>query len=83
MRILYFAWVREKTGIDMEDVQPPANVADLTDLVEWLRSRGDGFEEALGDASRVRAAVNQEAVKLDHPVGPDDEVAFFPPVTGG
>lgn len=83
MKILYFAWVREKTGIDAEEVQPPSHVKDLTALVEWLRGRSDGFEEALGDVSRVCAAVNQEAVKLDHAVGPDDEVAFFPPVTGG
>lgn len=83
MKILYFAWVREKTGVDMEDVQPPADVTDVSGLVEWLCGRGDGFKDALGDANKVRAAVNQEAVSLDHPVSPDDEVAFFPPVTGG
>ncbi len=83
MKILYFAWVREKTGVDAEEVQLPTDVKDVMGLVEWLRGRGDGFAEALGDVSAVRAAVNQEAVKLDHPVGPNDEVAFFPPVTGG
>jgi len=83
VKILYFAWVREKTGVDAEEVQLPTDVKDVMGLVEWLRGRGDGFAEALGDVSAVRAAVNQEAVKLDHPVGPNDEVAFFPPVTGG
>ncbi len=83
MKILYFAWVREKTGVDAEEVQLPTDIKDVMGLVEWLRGRGDGFAEALGAVSAVRAAVNQEAVKLDHPVGPNDEVAFFPPVTGG
>lgn len=83
MRILYFAWLREKTGVDREDVTPPETVTDVSSMIEWLKSRGAGFEEAFVDPNRVRAAVNQEAVPLDHPVGVEDEVAFFPPVTGG
>ncbi|MBL6946101.1 MAG: molybdopterin converting factor subunit 1 [Rhodospirillales bacterium] len=83
MKILYFAWLREKTGVDAEDVQPPPDVTNLRSLVEWLKGRGDGYADALGDLKRVRAAVNQEAVSIDHAIGPDDEVAFFPPVTGG
>ena len=83
MKILYFAWLREKTGIDQEDVSPPDHVTDVTSMIEWLKSRGPGVEEAFADPNRVRAAVNQEAVSLDHALNPNDEVAFFPPVTGG
>lgn len=83
MKILYFAWLREKAGIGEEDVAPPADVEDVEGLIAWLAGRGGGFAEALADLSVVRVAVNQEHVGLDHRIGPDDEVAFFPPVTGG
>ncbi|MBL8666935.1 MAG: molybdopterin converting factor subunit 1 [Rhodospirillales bacterium] len=83
MRLLYFAWVREKAGKGQEEVAPPAEVADVAGLIAWLRSRGGGPADALADLRLVRVAVNQEYVALDHPVGGSDEVAFFPPVTGG
>lgn len=83
MRILYFAWLREKAGTDREDVSPPADVATVGALVEWLARRSEGHAAAFADIARVRAAVNQEAVGLEAPVDPGDEVAFFPPVTGG
>lgn len=83
MKILYFAWLREKAGVAEEDVTPPADVATVAALVEWLKGRGGGHAEAFADPVVVRVAVNQEHVALDHPVGPKDEVAFFPPVTGG
>jgi len=83
MRILYFAWLRERTGADAEEVAPPAGVTDVRGLVDWLRARSPGHAAALADLAQVRVAVNQEAVALDHPVGAGDEVAFFPPVTGG
>lgn len=83
MKILYFAWLRTKIGVAEEDVTPPAEVGDVAALIEWLKGRDDGYAEALSDLSVVRVAVNQEYAGLDHPVGPDDEVALFPPVTGG
>ena len=83
MKLLYFAWVRQKIGKSEEAFDPSAGVATVGDLAAELRSRGGGYAQAFGDLSRLRAAVNQEHVALDAPVGPDDEVAFFPPVTGG
>lgn len=83
MQLLYFAWIREKAGVPGEQVSPPASVADVSELVGWLRERGGGPANALADLRMVRVAVNQEHVGLDHPVHPGDEVAFFPPVTGG
>lgn len=83
MKLLYFAWLRTKIGVAEEDVTPPAEVGDVAALIEWLKGRGDGYAEALADLSVVRVAVNQEYAGLDHPVGPDDEIALFPPVTGG
>ena len=83
MKLLYFAWLREKTGVAEEDATPPGGARDVAALIQWLKGRGGGFAEAFEDLSLVRVAVNQEYVTLDHPVGLEDEVAFFPPVTGG
>jgi molybdopterin synthase sulfur carrier subunit len=58
-------------------------VKDVAGLLGWLRSRGGGYAEALRDLSVVRVAVNQNYVGLDHPVREGDEIAVFPPVTGG
>jgi len=83
VRLLYFAWVREKAGLGAEEVTLPAAVSDVSGLVAWLRARGGGPSVALADLTRLRVAVNQEHVAFDHPLAPGDEVAFFPPVTGG
>ncbi|RKK05891.1 molybdopterin converting factor subunit 1 [Pseudoroseomonas wenyumeiae] len=83
MRILYFAWVRQKVGAGSEDVSPPPEVADIGSLMAWLASRSPGHASAFADPKQVRAAVNQEFCGPDGRVGPGDEVAFFPPVTGG
>jgi molybdopterin converting factor subunit 1 len=83
VRLLYFAWVRERAGVATEEVTPPVHVTDVTGLIAWLRQRGGGPAQALTEMALIRVAVNQEHVRLDHPVGPDDEIAFFPPVTGG
>jgi molybdopterin synthase sulfur carrier subunit len=83
MRILYFAWLRGKIGTAEENVALPVGVGDVAALLGWLRTRGPGFAEALGDLSVVRVAVNQEYVKPSHPIRDGDEIALFPPVTGG
>lgn len=83
MKILYFAWLRQRTGTGEETVEPPAAVRDVAGLIDWLRSRGPGYAEALRDTSAIRVAVNQEFAGLDAAVKPGDEVALFPPMTGG
>ncbi len=83
MKMVYFAWMREKAGVSEEEVTPPPEVKDVRGLIDWLRGRGAGYAEAFADLSVVRVAVNQEYVTLDHPVAAEDEVALFPPVTGG
>lgn len=83
MKLLYFAWVRQKVGRGEEVVDAPREVATVGALVEWLKTKGGGYAEAFADLKRMRAAVNQEHVGFDAPIKADDEVAFFPPVTGG
>ena len=83
VRLLYFAWLRARIGVTQEEVALPAEVADVAGLLDWLRQRGPRYAEALRDLSVVRVAVNQDYVGRDHPVRAGDEVALFPPVTGG
>lgn len=83
MKILYFAWLRTKTGVAEEDVDPPDSVTDVASLIEWLKGRSDGHAAALGDPRAVRVAVNQEYARAGAAVAAGDEVALFPPVTGG
>lgn len=83
MKVLYFAWLREKAGVAEEEVAPPPTVTDVEGLIAWIRARGGGPAEALADLRAVRVAVNQEHAHLGHPLSPGDEIAFFPPVTGG
>ena len=83
MKVLYFAWLRTKIGCAQEELSPPANGGDVAALMKWLKGRSPGHAEALADLSAVRAAVNQEFVSLDHVLAADDEVAMFPPITGG
>jgi len=83
VKVLYFAWLKEKTGTAQEDLDLPDGVSDVAGLVAWLKGRGPGYSDAFADEAVVRVAVNQEHVDTDHKLGNGDEVAFFPPVTGG
>lgn len=83
MKILYFAWLRQKTGIDSEDVELPSEISDVAGLIEWLKLRNENFADALADFDSIRVAVNQEFAEPDAPVAQGDEVAIFPPMTGG
>ncbi len=83
MRVLYFAWLRERVGTAEETVEPPEAVETVADLVAWLRDRSPAHAEALGDERVVRCAVDQDHAHFADSVRGAGEVAFFPPVTGG
>lgn len=83
LTIVYFAWVREAVGRDEEQVERPAPGTTVADIVTMLAARGGGHAEALGDATRLRAALDQRFVSMDTPIGDARELAIFPPVTGG
>jgi molybdopterin converting factor subunit 1 len=83
LKLLYFAWLKTKTGMAEEDVTPPESVATVGALMDWLEGRGANFADALSDRGAIRVAVNQTYAKPGDPVGPNDEVALFQPVTGG
>nr|WP_047167842.1 molybdopterin converting factor subunit 1 [Sphingomonas sp. Y57] len=83
IELLYFARIREAIGRSAETVSPPAEVATVAALVDWLAARGGGYAEAFADRSRVRAAIGDGFVAPDAPIAGAREVALFPPVTGG
>ncbi len=83
MNVLYFAWVRQKVGRSDEVIEHTPSLRTVGDLALMLASRGGGYAEAFADMSRLRAAVNQTHVGLEATLAAGDEVAFFPPVTGG
>ncbi|MEO1090648.1 MAG: molybdopterin converting factor subunit 1 [Pseudomonadota bacterium] len=81
--MLYFAWLRYRTGKASEDLALPEGVTTVRQLGAWIAERSPGFKEAWESEGVVRIAVNQRHITDDVALGPDDEVAFFPPVTGG
>lgn len=83
VRVLYFAWLRERVGHAEETLDPPAEATTLAAFRAWLATRTPGHRAALAGPGCVRAAVNQSFAADDAPIAPGDEIAFFPPVTGG
>ena len=83
MKVLYFAWVRERVGKPEEDVAPPASVATVGDLIAWLSGRGEGYAHAFENPRVIRAAIDRAHVRADAAIAGAREIAFFPPMTGG
>ncbi len=83
MKLIYFAWVRERVGMTEEEVEPPASVKTVADLIAWLKGRGEGYAYAFEKASTVRAALDRVHAQHGAPIAGAKEIAFFPPMTGG
>jgi molybdopterin synthase sulfur carrier subunit len=83
IRIRYFAWVRERVGLAEEEIEPPAGIVSVGDLMTWLSTRDEGYSAAFAAPGVVRAALDREHVDFSAPLGEAREVAFFPPMTGG
>jgi molybdopterin synthase sulfur carrier subunit len=83
MKLVYFAWVRERVGKAEEDVTPPASVKTVAELVAWLQSRGEEYAHAFEHPKAVRAAIDRNHVRADATIDGAREIAFFPPMTGG
>ncbi|HVK55301.1 MAG TPA: molybdopterin converting factor subunit 1 [Burkholderiales bacterium] len=81
--ILYFASIKEKLGFAKEAIELPPGVSNVNDLTVLLRARGDVWAEALRDGPKLKVAVNHSMVTSNASIANGDEIAFFPPVTGG
>ncbi|MEP3233122.1 MAG: molybdopterin converting factor subunit 1 [Hyphomicrobiales bacterium] len=82
MKLVYFAWVREQVGLGEETVELPDSVATIADLMAWLATRGDEYA-IFENAHALRAAINHEHVEHAEPIKGANEIAIFPPMTGG
>ena len=83
MKLIYFAWVRERVGKPDEEVDVPASVRTVRELVTWLQGRGEEYAYAFENAAVIRAAIDRTHVKPDTVIAGAREIAFFPPMTGG
>jgi molybdopterin synthase sulfur carrier subunit len=83
VRLVYFAWVRERVGKPQEDVELPADVATVGDLMTWLAKRGEEYAHAFENPKVIRAAIDRSHVRPDTAIAGAREIAFFPPMTGG
>jgi molybdopterin synthase sulfur carrier subunit len=83
VKLMYFAWVREKAGRAEEIVELPSQTETVADVITWLKTRGPEFAAAFERETVIRAAIDQTHVKHTAPVAGAREIAFFPPVTGG
>jgi sulfur-carrier protein len=83
VKVLYFAWVRERVGKAEEEIEPPAGVSTVGELATWLAGRGEEYAHAFANPKAVRAAIDRTHVKPQAAIAGAREIAFFPPMTGG
>ena len=83
MKVLYFAWVRERIGKAEETIEPPAAVQTVGDLIGWLTARGEQYAHAFETPKVIRAAIDHTHVRPEALIAGAREIAFFPPMTGG
>jgi sulfur-carrier protein len=83
LKLLYFAWVRERVGKTDEIVEPPAGVQTVAQLMNWLAGRGEEYAYAFENRQVIRAAIDKAHVKPETSIAGAREIAFFPPMTGG
>jgi molybdopterin synthase sulfur carrier subunit len=83
LKLIYFAWVRERIGKAEEEVVPPSSVATVAQLMQWLGGRGEEYAHAFENAKVIRAAIDKTHARPDASIAGAREIAFFPPMTGG
>jgi molybdopterin synthase sulfur carrier subunit len=83
IKVRYFAWVRERVGKAEEELEPPAEIATVGQLMAWLAAKGERYAYAFENPKVIRAAIDKSHVRADARIGGAGEIAFFPPMTGG
>jgi len=83
MKVLYFAWLRERLNRGEEEISPPQSVKTIADLIEWMSKNDDGFALAFAKRSLIKTALDEQIVDHDTLLKDAKTIAFFPPMTGG
>lgn len=83
MRILYFSWLKEKIGLNSQEIIKPKSIETVDDLIALLKEKSEKHKNAFSDLNSIKVSVNQEFADLETKIKEKDEIAFFPPVTGG
>ena len=83
MKIIYFSWLKEILGISEENVKPPANIQNIENLTKWLSAKSEKHKQVFLKSKSIRCAINHQIVNKNSKIKNKDEIAFFPPFTGG
>ena len=83
MKILYFAWLRERLNRGEEEISPPAEVVTISDLIGWLRANDEAADLAMQRPEIIKAAIDAKIVSHDTAIAGAKTIALFPPMTGG
>ena len=83
MKILYFSWIKDKLGKSHEEMQLNDNIKTVNDLITLLKKNNENYADVFKDTSSIKVSINMETAKFEDSLHDNDEVAFFPPMTGG
>tara|TARA_B100000029_G_scaffold138029_1_gene132958 strand:+ start:12362 stop:12613 length:252 start_codon:yes stop_codon:yes gene_type:complete len=83
MKIIYFSWLKETIGKSQENVKPPSNIKNIKSLIEWLSKKSLKHKKIFLKSKNIRVSINQKIVNKNSKIKKNDEIAFFPPFTGG
>ena len=83
MNILYFSWIKDKLDKTKENITIDENISSVAELIAFLKSKDETYKEVFKDITSIRVSINMETANLEDPISINDEIAFFPPMTGG
>ena len=83
MKVLYFSWIKDKLGKSHEEIQVDDNIKTINDLIILLKQNNENYEDVFKDTSSIKVSINMETATFEDLIHDNDEVAFFPPMTGG
>ena len=83
MKILYFAWIKKSLQISEETINPPKNIKNVKSLIQWMSLKRKKHKEVFLKIKSIRIAINHQVVDINKKIKKNDEIAFFPPFTGG
>ena len=83
MKVLYFSWIKDKLGKSYEEIQIKDNIKTINDLIELLKNTDETYKKVFEDTSSIMVSINMETASFENSIYNNDEIAFFPPMTGG